>query len=88
MKKVLVWLMGAMLIASLSLVVSCQKQEEPAQTGETTSSYSEKAMSTTEKAGEQLEKATEAGEKAMGEAAESGEKAMKETTEKAAGYGQ
>lgn len=76
MKRVLAVLLGAMLIASLSLVVSCQKQEETGQTGEKTSSLSEKAAGYGEKAAEQLEKA-----------AGSGEQAVKEATEKAGGYG-
>jgi hypothetical protein len=73
MKRVLVLLLGAMLVASLSLVVSCQKREEPAQTGERTSSSSEQAVGTAEKA--------------MKQAADSGEKVMKEAADKAAGYG-
>ena len=63
MKRVLVLLLGAMLIASLSLAVSCKKQEEMGQSGEET-------MSTVEKAGEHLDKAAESGEKAMKETTE------------------
>jgi len=73
MKRVLGVLLSAMLIASLSLVVSCQKKEEPTQTGEQSSSYSEEAAGSAEKA--------------MKEATESGEKAMKDVKEKAGGYG-
>ena len=76
MKRVLAVLLGAVLIASLSLVVSCQKQEEAGHTGEKTSGYSEKAADITKQAGEQLEKA-----------AGYGEKAVQEATEKAGGYG-
>lgn len=77
MKRVLVFLMGAALIASLCLVVSCQKQEETSKSGET-SSYSEQGMAPAEKA------MKETAEKAGGY----GEKAMKEGAEKAGGYGQ
>ena len=63
MKKVLVVVLSAMLIASLSLVVSCQKKEEPTQTGE-------KTMSSVEKAGEQAQKAAESAGKAVQEETE------------------
>ena len=79
MKRVLVFLLGAALIASLCLVVSCQKKETASEPGEKTSSYSEQGMAPAEKA------VQETAEKAAGH----GEKAMKEETEKAAGgYGQ
>ena len=63
MKRVLVLFLGAMMLVSLSLVVSCQKQEETEVSGEKAAGYGEQAV-------EHLEKAAGYGEQAVKEATE------------------
>jgi hypothetical protein len=67
MKKVLVLFLGAMMLVSLSLVVSCQKKEETGVSGEKAGGYGEQAVEHLEKAGGYGEQAVkEATEKAGG----------------------
>ena len=63
MKRVLVLFLGAMMLVSLSLVVSCQKQEETGVSEEKAAGYGEQAV-------EHLEKAAGYGEQAVKESAE------------------
>ena len=63
MKRVLVFFLGAVMLVSLSLVVSCQKKEETGAEGEKAAGYGEQAV-------EHLEKAAGYGEQAVEEATE------------------
>ena len=63
MKRVLVFFLSAVMLVSLSLVVSCQKKEETGVTEEKAAGYGEQAV-------EHLEKAAGYGEQAVEEATE------------------
>jgi hypothetical protein len=70
MKRVLVFMLGAVMIVSLSLVVSCQKKEETGVSEEKAAGYGKPAAGYGEQAVEHLEKAAGYGEQAVKEAAE------------------
>ncbi len=76
MKRVLVFFLSALMLVSLSLVVSCQKKEETGGAGEKAGGYGQPAGGYGGEAVKHLEKA-----------AGYGEQAVKEEAEKAAGYG-